>query len=127
MVAQLGIDSHHTDPLTHLSLTVQGFTRTVARLVDLAPRLVALGGGGYDVTNVARAWTAAWATINGAELPAALPADFSSEAQRFRFRSLQLWDPPVELPPTIRQAAREFADRQVEMLRRTVFPIHRLP
>ena len=126
VVAQLGIDSHHTDPLTHLSLTVQGFTRTVARLVDLAPRLVALGGGGYDVTNVARAWTAAWATINGAELPAALPADFSSEAQRFRFRSLQLWDPPVELPPTLREAAREFAERQVEMLRRTVFPIHRL-
>jgi len=43
-VLQLGIDSHRTDPLTHLSLTVQGFTSVVRRLLELAPRVVALGG-----------------------------------------------------------------------------------
>ncbi len=55
---QLGIDSHRTDPLTHLALTVQGFTAAVKRLLPLCPRVVALGGGGYDLPNVARAWTA---------------------------------------------------------------------
>src|SRR2546422_1926495 len=36
VVAQLGIDSHRTDPLTHLALDVQGFTRAVARIVEQA-------------------------------------------------------------------------------------------
>ena len=29
LVLQLGIDSHRTDPLTHLALTIQGFTAAV--------------------------------------------------------------------------------------------------
>ncbi|HWN92250.1 MAG TPA: acetoin utilization protein AcuC, partial [Verrucomicrobiae bacterium] len=70
VVLQLGIDSHRTDPLTHLAWTVQGFTKIVTRLLELSPRVVALGGGGYDLPNVARAWTAAWAAMNGVELPA---------------------------------------------------------
>ena len=61
VVAQLGIDSHRTDPLTHLALDVQGFTRAVRRITELSPTLVCLGGGGYDLQNVGRAWTAAWA------------------------------------------------------------------
>jgi acetoin utilization protein AcuC len=108
VVAQLGIDSHHTDPLTHLSFTVQGFARTVARIVELSPRLVALGGGGYDLTNVTRAWTAAWALMNGVELPPSL------------------WDPPIGLPEEARRRAQEFAGRQVEVIRRSIFPIHGL-
>ena len=49
VVAQLGIDGHRTDPLTHLALSVDGFAEAVRRIVGLAPRLVALGGGGYDL------------------------------------------------------------------------------
>src|SRR5205809_6117412 len=37
LVLQLGIDSHRTDPLTHLSLTVQGFTAVVKRLLQMVP------------------------------------------------------------------------------------------
>jgi len=38
-----------------------------------APAWVALGGGGYSITNVARAWTLAWAVMNGIHLPDELP------------------------------------------------------
>jgi acetoin utilization protein AcuC len=126
VVAQLGIDSHHTDPLTHLSLSVQGFARTVRRLTGLAPRLVALGGGGYDLPNVARAWTAAWAIMNGVELPEALPADFGTDAARFGFRTRCLWDAPIEVPDTLRVRARDFAACQVEAIKRDIFPVHGL-
>src|SRR5947209_7218840 len=73
IVAQLGIDAHRTDPITHLALDIQGFVRAFARILPLAPRLVALGGGGYDVRNVARGWTAAWAALNGVELAEDMP------------------------------------------------------
>jgi acetoin utilization protein AcuC len=126
VVAQLGIDSHHTDPLTHLSLSVQGFARTVRRIVELSPRLLALGGGGYDLTNVARAWTAAWAAMNGVELPPELPQAFAPERERFGFRTPALWDPPVELPEPVRRRAREFARRQVEAIRERIFSLHGL-
>ncbi|MBI4610113.1 MAG: acetoin utilization protein AcuC [Candidatus Rokubacteria bacterium] len=126
VVAQLGIDSHRTDPLTHLALSVQGFARTVKRIVELAPRLVALGGGGYDLANVARAWSAAWAVLNGIELSPELPALARPELARFGFRDGSLWDPPAALPGDTRRETLEYARRQVEAIRRTIFPLHGL-
>jgi acetoin utilization protein AcuC len=126
IVAQLGIDSHRTDPLTHLALDVQGFGRAFARILTLAPRVLALGGGGYDLENVARAWTLAWALINDVELPADLPPAFLEPAAWFRFRSRSLWDPPA--PPDKERClhAREYVERQVDAIRRLIFPIHGL-
>lgn len=126
VVAQFGIDSHRTDPLTHLALDVQGFARAVTRIVALAPKLVALGGGGYDLQNVARAWTAAWAALNEVELAAELPASFEDDARRYRFRSRSLWDAPEDLPPAGRRRVSEYLNRQIEAIQRLIFPIHRL-
>jgi len=126
IVAQLGIDSHRTDPLTHLALDVQGFARLVARILTLAPRVLALGGGGYDLENVARAWTAAWAVMNDVELPAELPAAFLEQARSFRFRSRSLWDPPAPADGERSTCARQYADRQVDAIRRLIFPAHGL-
>ena len=126
LVLQLGIDSHRTDPLTHLALTIQGFDRAVRRLLPLAPRVVALGGGGYDLPNVARAWSAAWAAINGVTLPDALPADCHADLRRLGLESMTLSDPPAELPEDTRRWAAEYARRQVEAIQEKVFPLHGL-
>ncbi|MFQ5827958.1 MAG: acetoin utilization protein AcuC [Candidatus Methylomirabilia bacterium] len=126
VVAQLGIDSHRTDPLTRLAFSVQGFTRIVGRIVDLAPRLVALGGGGYDLPNVARAWTSAWAVMNAVELPPELPGPALQELQRFGFRGKSLWDHPATVPPETRRNTQAYARDQVEAIRRTIFPLHGL-
>ena len=126
LVLQLGIDSHRTDPLTHLGLTVQGFDASVRRLLTLAPRVVALGGGGYDLPNVARAWTAAWAAMNGITLDAALPAESHRDMTRLGLETLSLWDPPAELPPDTRRWAEEYAMAQVKSVRERIFPLHGL-
>ena len=126
VVAQLGIDSHLTDPLTHLAFDIQGFARAVTRITELSPRLVCLGGGGYDLQNVARGWTAAWAALNGIELPAALPASFGDDARRYEFRSSSLWDPAGQLPEHRHLRAQEYVARQIEAIRRIIFPRHGL-
>ena len=127
IVAQLGIDSHRTDPLTHLALDIQGFAQAFARILPLAPRVIALGGGGYDIRNVARGWTAAWAVINGVELPGALPEAFAEDVRRYDFGTLGLWDRPAPaLRADVQRAVSDYVDRQVDAVQRTIFPLHRL-
>jgi acetoin utilization protein AcuC len=126
VVAQLGIDSHRTDPLTHLALSVEGFAEAVRRIVAMSPRLVALGGGGYDIGNVARAWTAAWALMNEVALPERLPEPFLETAADALAGRTTLWDGLPALPAHVVEAAREYAGQQVTTLRRLVFPIHGL-
>jgi acetoin utilization protein AcuC len=126
IVAQLGIDSHRTDPLTHLALTVQGFTAAFGRILEYAPRLVALGGGGYHLPNVARAWTAAWAAMNGVTLAAELPKTSRGDLARHGLTSMTLWDPPATLPAEARRSAEEYVRRQVLTIRERIFPVHKL-
>ena len=126
LVLQLGIDSHRTDPLTHLNLTVQGFTRVVKRLLQLVPRVVALGGGGYDLPNVARAWTGAWAAMNDVALADSLPRECLSEMTRLGLEQLSMCDPPTELPDDTRRWTEEYARRQVGSIQEHIFPLHRL-
>lgn len=123
VVVQLGIDGHRTDPLTHLALSVDGFAEAVRRILTLAPRLVALGGGGYDLANVARAWTIAWALMNDVALPDGLPESFVAGAARYLGGRTTLWDRPEPLPREVARATREFAQRQVAALGRLGFPI----
>jgi len=99
LVTQLGVDSLHTDPLAHLSLTVQGFAEAVGVFKGLAPKWLALGGGGYNMVNVARAWTAAWAVMNGVEITSKLPEAFVNHASALGLRFEALWDEPVRLTP----------------------------
>ena len=127
IVAQLGIDAHRTDPITHLALDVQGFIRAFARILPLAPKIVALGGGGYDIRNVARGWTAAWATLNGVELADELPASYARDIEHYGFTSTKLWDEPADaLPENIQRAVCDYVDRQVDAVQTTIFPFHRL-
>lgn len=67
LVTQLGVDTFASDPITDLKLTTCGFEEMVKEFRALGLPWVALGGGGYDMDNVKRAWTLAWAVMNGVE------------------------------------------------------------
>ena len=79
IVAQLGADALHADPLTSLGLTLPGYAHLVDSIVALADRLcegkvAATGGGGYDAySRVPRAWAWATARLGDVTLPSALP------------------------------------------------------
>jgi acetoin utilization protein AcuC len=78
VVAQLGIDTHYSDPLTSLTLTLNGYGDLVSQIKDLADvhaggRLLALGGGGYNLEVVPMAWTMVLQLMRGQEIPEYMP------------------------------------------------------
>ena len=68
VVGQFGTDTFATDPLTHLRMTNNGYIEAVSTLHSAFPRIVALGGGGYNMGDVVRGWTLLWAELAGVEL-----------------------------------------------------------
>ena len=74
IVLQCGADAVEEDPLSGLSLSNGVHWRLVRELLGAAPRLLVLGGGGYNPWSVGRLWTGVWATLNGIEVPDRLPA-----------------------------------------------------
>ncbi len=70
LILQCGADSIEGDPLTHLRLTPRSHARAATELAALADRLghgrvLALGGGGYDRANLARAWNGVVESLMG--------------------------------------------------------------
>ena len=120
LVTQLGIDSHYRDPITHLRLTVQGFGQAVAELGKLAPRWLALGGGGYDLQAVARAWTTAYGIMTEQQFPEAIPDIYR---ERYAVETLSDSDPPP-VTDRIARDARAFAEESVQSVQRVIFPAH---
>jgi acetoin utilization protein AcuC len=122
VVTQLGVDSFYNDPLTNLHLTIHGYEKIIRRIKDLAPRWVALGGGGYDISNVARAWTLAWAVMNGIELSDELPESYVIKAAGLGVRDKELRGSARSYPYRQRVDIRTEAERVVSYLKKTVFP-----
>jgi acetoin utilization protein AcuC len=73
IVVQAGCDALADDPLGRQELSNNALWRLVARLMGVAPRLLVLGGGGYNPWAVARAWAGVWATLNEKTVPDLLP------------------------------------------------------
>ncbi|MFW6184872.1 MAG: acetoin utilization protein AcuC, partial [Chloroflexota bacterium] len=78
LVSQLGVDTHYRDPLANLALTTRGHEALFRKLAELAPRWLALGGGGYALDVVPRSWALAFGVMAGRELPQRLPPTYRS-------------------------------------------------
>ena len=122
LLTQLGIDSYHTDPLTHLQVTSRGFCAAVERLGWLGYPWLATGGGGYDIGAVARCWTLAYGIMCGAEWPDRIPAPAIERLGRATLRDTET----PEIPAPVRADARALAAESVAAIKDAVFPVHGL-
>ena len=135
IVAQLGVDAHHSDPLTDLGLTLPGYRSLVRGIIGLADelcdgRLTALGGGGYRIVDVVPpAWAWVMAELGGRALPDEVPAEWR-ESIGLRAGC----DPPASMGDTDRfdvgsaeaQGLLAMTEEQVGLTRAAVFPHHGL-
>lgn len=88
LVAQLGADTHHGDPLANLALTMRAYP-VIARLLHETAhewcegRWIATGGGGYQAeTVVPKVWTIHFAEMVGA--PEAVPPEWLEDLPETR-------------------------------------------
>lgn len=123
IVAQIGADTFRTDPLTRLEITTHSYAYIMRKLQALKIPWVALGGGGYDLMNTARAWTIAWAAMNGVELPPRLPAAFVKKIHDRGYPHRMLLDALHWADPHDRLLALDAVEKSIAAIRKTVFPV----
>lgn len=94
IVLQGGCDGLADDPLSKLELSNLALWRVVAAVRGMAPRLLLLGGGGYNPWAVARCWSGYWAILNGFEIPDRLPPEGEAVLRRLQWRHSRGRRPP---------------------------------
>jgi hypothetical protein len=119
---KLGVDTFYDDPLTNIHLSILGYERVLKKIKGLAPRWVALGGGGYNISNVARAWTLAWAIMNGIELKDQLPESFLREAAKMGVEERELREHPRARHDIQNKENKVEMERVVHYIKEAVFP-----
>ncbi|KAI8846436.1 histone deacetylase 1 [Chytridium lagenaria] len=73
VVLQCGADSLAGDRLGCFNLSMKGHAMALEYMMKFDVPILLLGGGGYTIRNVARAWTYETAVSVGQELPAEIP------------------------------------------------------
>ena len=119
LVTQLGIDTYHTDPLTHLQLTSRGFLEVIQLFADMNLPWLALGGGGYDVGAVARCWSLAYGLMTNLVLPIDVPQHLIPVTGTSHLRDSV--EPTV--PPEIQRECRNMAEDSVAKIKADIFPL----
>tara|TARA_R110002110_G_scaffold204900_1_gene416359 strand:- start:588 stop:1736 length:1149 start_codon:yes stop_codon:yes gene_type:complete len=104
IVLQCGVDGLADDPQSRMKLSNNAHWQVVSQMMGRAPRLLVLGGGGYNPWAVARAWAGVWATLNGHDIPERLTEPAQVVLRSLTWRKLGLGDPPDHWLDRLRDA-----------------------
>ncbi|MFW5655668.1 MAG: acetoin utilization protein AcuC [Roseicyclus sp.] len=109
IVLQCGADAVEEDPLSRLALSNGAHWAVLRGLMALGcPRLLVLGGGGYNPWSVGRLWTGVWAILNGIDIPDRLPPEGEAVLRGLRWEGARAGrTPPEHWFTTLADAARE--------------------
>jgi acetoin utilization protein AcuC len=110
-MVQGGADALADDPLSKLELSNGALWRAVQLAKELAPRLIVLGGGGYNPWAVARCWSGIWATLNDLAIPERLPPEAEGLLRSLHWHRSAGRNPPEHWFTTLGDAPRPGAIR----------------
>ena len=111
ILLQSGADSLEEDPLAKLSLSNNAYWAVVRQVMQLAPRLVVVGGGGYNPYTVGRCWAGIWAVLNGIDIPDRTTPQAETVLRGLVYNRAAGRNPPLHWFTTLRDAPREGAVR----------------
>jgi len=103
IVCQLGVDNNVDDPLADLRLSIRGYLQVVKKIRKLHSRILALGGGGYSLEVVPKAWSRAMSVLLGEDV-----------------------EVPYERSYTTSQTGRDYAQSMIKEIKERIFPLHGL-
>jgi acetoin utilization protein AcuC len=126
IMLQCGADAVEEDPLSRLSLTNAAHRAVVAAVMPLAPRLIVLGGGGYNPWSVARCWAGVWATLNYLPIPPRIPAAAEAVLRGLAWSRAAGRSPPEAWFTTIADPSRP-APVRAEIRQLAALTLHDLP
>ena len=106
LMLQCGADALEEDPLARLSLSNNAHWSVVRAVMDLAPRLVVTGGGGYNPYTVGRCWAGVWATLNGITIPDRTTPAAEAVLRALTYNRAAGRNPPEHWFTTIRDSPR---------------------
>ncbi|MEJ2251432.1 MAG: acetoin utilization protein AcuC [Candidatus Lokiarchaeota archaeon] len=100
LITQLGVDTHFNDPLTQLGLSIKAYKQLAEKIKSYAKdycknKWFAVGGGGYLMSVVPRAWTLFLAQMLDVELENKLPDVWIREVKKkasYEETPYTLWD-----------------------------------
>jgi len=107
ILVQTGADSLEEDPLAKLALSNNAYFAAVAAVRTLAPRLVVVGGGGYNPYTVGRCWAGIWAVLNDLGIPDRTTAAAEAVLRGLVYNRAAGRNPPAHWFTTLRDAPRE--------------------
>jgi acetoin utilization protein AcuC len=111
IVLQGGADGLADDPMSGLALSNRALWRVARSLMGVAPRLLVLGGGGYNPWAVARCWAGVWAVLNGIDPDAPPTPQAEAVLRALWWNRSQGRDPPDHWFTTIADEPRDGAVR----------------
>ena len=85
LVVQCGADAVAEDPQSRLAASNRTHAAALRALLPLSPRVLVLGGGGYNPWSVGRLWTMLWGTVRGEEMPHRLPEEAEAVLRALRW------------------------------------------
>ena len=106
VVMQGGCDALADDPLSKLAISNNAHWRAVRAAKALAPRLIMLGGGGYNPWAVARCWAGVWAILSDRAIPERLSAKAEAVLRGLAWHRSQGRNPPEHWFTTLADAPR---------------------
>jgi acetoin utilization protein AcuC len=106
IMLQCGADALEEDPLSRLALSNNAHWGVVRALMGEAPRLIVLGGGGYNPWAVGRCWTGIWAVLNGHTIPERVTPEAEQVLRALTWHRAAGRNPPEHWFTTLRDAPR---------------------